>query len=448
MSGPRYHPGVRPPSARRSSALLGVVAVAALFAPFLLGSSLAGCSVSECAYNSDCPSGLCVDGKCNVECYASIDCPDDRKVCSRGVCTKGDAGVDGGDGSVPDGDAATDGKPDGADSTLPDTGDTASPDTDPGDTDPGDTTPTDTGTDTGPKGALFDRCTGDGECTSGRCTPAAPRFCTKACTASSECPDGLQCAGGICQLDDTGKAGCNVTTGAGCQNYCIGTTSASHCTHKCASAADCPAGFACSNVGGTKVCIDIERPCGTADQCPGSLGFCGSGGLGCTATCDSAADCPLRLVGLPAYACSTVSGKNVCVPPSDVLGSSSLGATCSATGTNLCRSGACDGSTSPASCAQRCTVRGGCPSGWGCFPLEDTGPPKSTLLVCSVVTGTGFLGDSCTRGRDCLTALCQAGAGGGYCTRLCVDGLCPTGMTCAASGLSATDGTPIKLCTK
>jgi len=403
------------------------------------------CSVTECSFNSDCESGLCVDGKCQVQCYAAIDCPDDRKACSRGVCVKPDGGVD--DTGADGGDT---GKPD---TTVTDSGgDSTALDTAP-DTDPGDTSITDTGIDTGPgdtgiKGAIFDRCTSDGECTSGKCTPAAPRFCTKACTSSSECPDGLQCAGGICQLDDTGKTGCNITTGAGCQNYCIGTISASHCTHKCTSASDCPAGFACSSVGGTKVCIDIERPCGTADQCPGSLGFCGSGGLGCTATCDSAADCPLRLVGLPAYTCQSVSGKNVCAPPADVLGASPLGATCSATGTNLCRSGACDDSTTPASCAQRCTVRGGCPSGWGCFPLEDPGPPKSTLLVCSTVTGSSFLGDACTRGRDCLTALCQAGAGGGYCTRMCVDGLCPTGMSCVASGLTATDGTPVKLCTK
>ncbi len=403
----------------------------------------ARCSVTECSFNSDCVAGLCVDDTCKRECYAAIDCAG-GKSCVNGVCLTADGGVDGG------GDVATDTADGGGDGTPDSAPDSTSPDTPPIDSGPddtlGDTTPTDTGTG---KGAIFDRCTTGGDCASGQCTPTAPQFCTKTCTASTDCPDALACAGGICRLDDTGKAGCDIKTGAGCLNYCIGTASASHCTHACSTASECPAGYACSSVGGTKVCVDIERPCATADQCPGSLGFCGSGGVGCTATCDSASDCPLRLVGLPAYKCASASGKNVCVPPSDVLGALALGATCSATGTNLCRSAACDTGTSPASCNQRCTVRGGCPRGWGCFPLEDPGPPKSTMLVCSVVTGTSFLGDACTRGRDCLTALCQAGAGGGgYCTRLCVDGLCPTGMTCAASGLSATDGTPIKLCTK
>jgi hypothetical protein len=67
-----------------------------------------------------------------------------------------------------------------------------------------------------------------------------------------------------------------------------------------------------------------------------------------------------------------------------------------------------------------------------------------TALLCTPA-GTTWLGDTCARGRDCITGICQAP---GYCTRLCVDGLCPDGMSCVTAPLSADDGTPIKLCTK
>jgi hypothetical protein len=30
---------------------------------------------------------------------------------------------------------------------------------------------------------------------------------------------------------------------------------------------------------------------------------------------------------------------------------------------------------------------------------------------------------------------------------MCADGLCPTGFTCTDSGVTADDGTPVRLCT-
>ncbi|MBI2394172.1 MAG: hypothetical protein HYV09_31670 [Deltaproteobacteria bacterium] len=417
----------------------------ALLSFSLFAFSLTRCAESECKYNSDCAAGRCVAGKCERECFAAVDCPKDRPACVSGWCeASGDGGVDAPavDSGKPDSTPIDSGSIDSSigDSTAPDTyvpADTAEPDTFVPDTASPDVS-------TGTKGYLT-KCASNDECASGVCSPSAPRFCTKACSSHGDCAHGQICGGGLCRLDDTGYSACDTSTASPCLEYCFGTATAKHCTHSCSSAAECPAGYACMPAGGgKKVCVDIERPCSAPEQCPSALGFCGAGGVGCTAKCDTDADCPLRLVGLPAYRCEFSGSIKVCMPPSDILGSDPLGSTCPSTGVNYCRSGACDDGTSPPTCAQRCTVRGGCAGSFGCFPLEDPGPPKTALLVCSAA-GSAWLGDACTRGRDCRTAICQAP---GYCTRLCVDNLCPDGMSCVAAPLSATDGTPIKLCTK
>jgi hypothetical protein len=129
----------------------------------------------------------------------------------------------------------------------------------------------------------------------------------------------------------------------------------------------------------------------------------------------------------------------ICVPPADVVGSDPLGATCAATGTVLCRSGACDDATTPPTCNQNCTSRGGCGPGYGCYP-EATG--AMFYFVCHAA-GRAWVNESCARSSDCYTGLCDTG---NFCSRLCNDGLCPTGMTCMDSGLSAADGTRIRLC--
>ncbi|MGZ3448407.1 MAG: hypothetical protein ACXVEF_02345 [Polyangiales bacterium] len=407
----------------------------------LLALSGTRCAESRCQFTSDCDRGLCLDGTCTPECNADIDCPTGR-TCFSGICRVGDAGVDTGTDSTPPTDSTPvdSSTPSDTGSVIP--GDSSSP--------PPDTTVTPDGTTGGTK-AYLTTCGADSECVSGLCAAGSPRFCTQTCTANGDCADGQICSAGKCALDDIGSSGCDLASGSPCKQACFGSStvaSARHCTHTCSTGTDCPAGYACSEVaaGKPKVCVDIERPCATADQCPSGLGFCGAGGLGCTAKCNDASDCPARLVGLSPYTCEVKSGAiKVCVPPSDVLGPDSLGSSCSSTGTNTCRSGACDDGVSPPMCNQRCTVGGGCGKGWGCFPLEDPGPPKSTLLVCTAATGSGWLGDVCTKARDCLTGICQSP---GYCTRLCVDGLCPTGMSCVAAPLTATDGTPIKLCTK
>lgn len=399
------------------------------------------CAGTQCELNSDCgPQARCVDNRCVTECLADRDCPASRPYCNiNGMCVRTMPAPDGGD-SGRDVSVPPDANPPPPDVPFPPP-DVPSPPPDAVPSPDAPPPPPPDGPTTGTRGYL-DPCTSDGECASGICTSTLPRFCTRACRSHSDCAEGQICSAGRCQLDDTGRTGCDLTSGSPCLEYCYGTPSASHCTHSCNTASDCPAGYACASVGGgRKVCVDIERPCTRAEQCPSGMGFCGPGGVGCTVQCSSASDCPNRLVGLPPYRCQSVSGVSVCVPPEDVMGSDPLGAVCSSTGTITCRSGACDEGTSPPTCNQRCTSRGGCPLGWGCFPLVDG---TDVLLVCTQA-GSGWIGDPCTRARDCVTGLCTADR---YCTRLCTDGICPTGMTCRDTGVRATDGTPIRLCTR
>lgn len=408
----------------RAASLLALLSLPWLASP--------GCAQAECKYNSDCAAGLCINGTCERECFAPIDCPKDRPACVRGTCAVAtdDAGVPITDAGKDTSSPLDSGKPDTT------TDDTSVP---PTDSEP----PVDTSvppSDTAVSKGYLTACTSDGECASGKCTTVAPQFCTKSCSAHTDCAHGQICGGGVCRLDDTGKA---CTTAANCLQYCGGIVGASHCTHSCSTGADCPAGYACSSAGGTKICVSIERSCTAPTQCPSGLGFCGSGMVGCTAECTTAADCPTHWVGLPGYTCEARSGKNVCVPPSVVIGGDPFGTTCSFTsgGSNYCRSEVCDDVAPAGKCIQRCTLRGGCPSGWGCFPLEDT---SGTALICNAA-GSGWLGNTCSRGSDCATGMCWAP---GYCTRMCADGYCPDGMTCTTTPVTATDGTVVKICQK
>jgi len=399
---------------------------------------MSACARSQCTLNSDCPAySRCVSNLCVTQCMENRDCPASAPYCHiNGLCVSSlpDAGLD---ASVDVRPIETSSGPD-----VPMSSDAVDLGT-PRDVQP---TPDVIDVPAEPVPVLrgyLDACASGADCTSGRCTTMAPQFCTRSCVTHSDCANGQLCIAGQCELDDTGVTGCNPSTAAPCRDLCYGTTTFAHCTHRCTSPSDCPSGHACTNVGGgTFVCALIEKGCTAADQCPTSTGFCAAGGLGCTATCATAADCPLRIPGLAAYTCAPVGGSMVCVPPADVLGSDSLGATCDPLATTTCRSGACDGVLTPPTCNQRCTPRGGCGPGYGCFPRSD--PGLGWILVCTPA-GRGWLGDACARARDCLTGLCSTG---NYCTRMCNDGFCPTGMFCMNTGVSTADGTVIQLCSR
>jgi len=279
-------------------------------------------------------------------------------------------------------------------------------------------------------GRYLDRCTAPRDCASGRCVPdrGGTSFCTRDCTGDLQCAHEHVCVAGQCIPDDTGEACSSASGAASCAtSLCAGnaTTGIGHCTRTCATSAECPAGYACARVdASTKICVDIERPCATPSDCNTGLCF---DATGCTSNCESAADCPRRLDGLPPYTCDLVSGQRVCVVPDDVVGEDPAGASCRTDASGLlytCRSGACD-TDAPLGpmCTQACTAQGGCGLGLGCYPLADSG---TITLICSRA-GSRDIGASCASGRECTSALCDTG---GYCTRLCQDGLCPTGWRC------------------
>ena len=290
------------------------------------------------------------------------------------------------------------------------------------------------GPDAGPPsgtGRYLDRCTEGADCATGHCVldVGGTSMCTITCTTHRDCASEHVCLDGLCVHDDTGTT-CSTSSPETCTlGLCFGNaaTSAGQCTRQCDSAADCPAGFACANASGVNVCVDIERPCSGPSDCATGLCFPTQG---CTAACRTATDCPPRFGSLTAYTCEVVSGSSttVCAPPSDILGSDPVGAACrtDSSGNYLCRSRVCDTDAAAGPmCTQACTQEGGCGPGLGCFP---TVQGSDIVLACSR-GGSRAIGESCSRGSDCDSALCDATRS--ICTRLCTDdGLCPTGMTC------------------
>lgn len=323
-----------------------------------------------------------------------------------------------------------------------------------------------------PLAVYLDPCSSNADCQSGDCATAgvASGFCTRTCASRRDCGNGYLCAipaggsSGRCLPDDTGLRCDPRAASSPCARFCFGNSASGvgHCTRECANGADCPAGFACSVVSGTSVCVEVERSCVRAADCPSN--FClgpSATFAGCSAQCRTSADCPRRftlndsgrLIALPPYQC--MSG--LCVPPlqgvisgGDIQGTDPIGSSCGASGTVSCYSGVCDTGTpgdplAPAMCVQTCTPAGGCPNGYGCKPWLPDGPGGDLYLTCRPA-GSGAVGTTCTRGGDCATALCQGvTATTGYCTRLCADGLCPTGMRCTLAGTTI-DGTSISLC--
>lgn len=291
------------------------------------------------------------------------------------------------------------------------------------------------GVDAGPMGGYLDRCSVPADCMSSLCVSDtdSTRFCSRTCTGHPECADEHICVEGTCEPDDTGDP-CSTASPASCNlGLCIGTVGGpAHCTRQCSNAGECPSGFACTRAGGSafKICVEVEKPC-TAGGNECGTGLC-IPAQGCTSTCDSATDCPIRgtAFGVTPYTCEFDSGvgSNVCIPPIDIMGSDRIGALCSAP-LNACRSGLCadlnDGDAIPEQCVQVCGPEGGCPSGMACQPqvLDDL-----SIHAFCVTAGTASIGAACATGAACASALCDDP--GGYCTRLCADGICPTGWTC------------------
>jgi hypothetical protein len=246
-----------------------------------------------------------------------------------------------------------------------------------------------------------------------------------------------------------------------------------YCTSTCTTGADCPNGFACQEgvgSGGTSVCAKLEVPCTDQDAsaCIAPT-LCDSKNQvisGCTATCNTAADCPQRAAGFPPWTCDGT----VCRRPSDVFGSFGGNVTpaqyaCNASNqpVSLCNDAQhinYDTFTIPNpppvdcqdqfttsgvegdSCIDSCRYQGGCEWNFTCTAVGSVGPNRVGLCL---LNGIKPVGSPCTSNTECDYAFCPSTTG--TCSRDCTaDGFCPTGSTCTVVPGPTAEGKPFRRC--
>lgn len=391
----------------------------ALLLGTLAASKLCSCARSkECVRDLDCPAGShCLTGFCQSDCRFDVDCPPERPICveERGYCV-------GSDGGVIDASTPSDARADAA--SLVD----AQPNPDSHVVTPDGTVVS---------GAYTDYCTDGSQCVSGLCLSdlRTPRkFCTGSCSSNAQCIMSHICdslgAQKYCQPSDIGV----VCSGTGqCADQCIGNamTGVGHCTRPCATRADCPAGFACTQLGNEKYCVDLSMGCTDPMDCLTGVCLSDFGIDACSTYCVSAADCPLY------YTCETDNYNYYCVPPGG--GTGGLGDPC----TSNCISGLCLGTYCTVDCGVTRNVGQECPPGYGCSPA---GSGTDYTLVCSLA-GTGGFGQSCTESNQCASAVCMQLSDQTFeCSRFCNDGIpCPTGYSCVSMGMVAS-GVSLSVC--
>jgi hypothetical protein len=425
---------------RRITVVLAGCIVAALAA-----SSCAG--KGDCRYNSDCTNAYCADGVCKRDCVdATIDCKRGEICNAVAQCevpgANGDGGVGGPDGGGVDGSSTVDGGEAG-------------------------------GPDAGAAKRLLDRCANDAECASGMCRAYSKGFssrCTKSCATNAECMTGTRCtavgAESYCVASDVGRT----CAAAGACNYaCL--TAQGYCTEKCQSGSDCPNGYGCQPVGApaVNVCVKAEAPCDPGDTAACiAAAACDTSATnivaGCTLACSSAADCPQRAAGLPAWTCD-----GLCRRPADVYGPlaggerASYACNASATVVNVCNDGqhidlgtftiptppvfACGGAMTTDgaigdTCVDSCRYQGGCTHGRACTAVGSVAGGRIGLCLPA---GTAEVGAPCSDDAACTFAYCNRTTG--KCSRDCSsDGLCPTGSTCNLGGGPPVEGHPFSRC--
>jgi hypothetical protein len=417
-SGPRAYP------ITRFAPLAGFVLLAAAIS--LNGGACAG--DYECQDDTDCTYGtFCRSGSCMAECRLDEDCTYPGMICirARGYCRYPDGGVDD-DGTVlPDGAPVPDGGPDATIYPL----DGAPPDSSP---------PPDAATQ---DGIYTDPCTAAQQCGSGYCFSdprASQDFCSGPCSTDNNCLLQHEChnisGDNLCQASDVGQP---CTGPSQCANTCVynGVIGVGHCTKPCANAGQCPAGYACTNVGADKVCVDISATCYTANDCLSGvcLGEIDYNFVSCTVPCISAADCPIN------YTCETDGYNFYCVPPT--YGTGGLGDPCDGT-TATCQSGLCLQTYCTLDCGVTRAIGQWCPPGYGCA-IAGQNPYH---LVCAVAGTHGF-GQPCQQGNECASTVCREMTDQSMkCSRFCNDGIdCPSGYTCQPIGITAS-GVPLSVC--
>ena len=406
----------------------------------------------ECRFNSDCVGEYCAaDGTCKKDCLdAAIDCPRGFICNAVAQCEDPSGGADGGTDGSSGGDGAT--GTDGSSGTDGSTGDGGG----------------------GSTKRLLDLCSADGECTSAMCrawSKGSPSRCTKACAVDTDCMTGTRCtavgAEKFCVASDIGRS-CTVATQ--CNFACL--LSQKYCTEPCNTGADCPNGYGCQAVGtpAVKVCAKAAAYCDSSDtsSCIAAAA-CDEGPAnivsGCTLACSTAADCPVRAIGLPAWTCD-----GLCRRPPDVYGPlaggerASYACNASSTVVSVCNDGqhmdftafavpsppvvdclapmTTDGPVNDR-CVDSCRYRGGCVQGFACTAVGAVAGGR--IGLCLPAGGSGEVGAACTQDSQCFFGYCNRNTS--KCSRDCsADGLCPTGSTCNAGGGPAVEGQAFKRC--
>jgi len=320
---------------------------------------------------------------------------------------------------------------------------------------------------------LLDRCTNDDECQgSSLCRPmwvGGPRRCTKTCTNSAQCMTGTRCEAidseRYCAQSDIGRA---CSSDGDCNGRCM--TLRGYCTSECTTGADCPVGYGCTGVGSppVRMCVKVAVYCGDdASVCAGGAGYCdGSMWISsCTIPCSTANDCPQRATALgDTWKCTN----GFCRRPGDVYGPIPgdepteylcIGAN---QVRNVCHDGintdldawytpnppyvscSADRTTQGVpgdSCVDSCRYQGACAFGFACTAISAISGQRLGLCL---PTGSGEVGEPCTKHRDCAFGYCNLDTN--RCTRDCsADGICPSGSTCTATG-AYIEGIPFKRC--
>jgi hypothetical protein len=264
-------------------------------------------------------------------------------------------------------------------------------------------------------------------CTDGRCGPGIcwtglgePAFCTYACAASAECPEGTRCAEGdpdhagatICVPEaklgtsvGEGLAGDPCSGPAECRSGICDPSGV--CSDTCQDDRFCAAGgsthFQCGVVatGGTVTARCREEDLDGGDQgdlCGGGMGSCALGmcmddpsdpGSGlCADPCCSSADCPEDTycwLGWEGWQ-PGAGLVRACYPAGGSRGPGGFGDPC--TGDAECASLLCwpDPKDAKKRCTDTCCVDADCPTGYRCAPqladIDGDGTKESYVPIC------------------------------------------------------------------
>ncbi len=265
---------------------------------------------------------------------------------------------------------------------------------------------------------------------------------TTGCTGDEDCPSGEHCEDGYCVPDADPLDPCDPCTAheqcGGPDDLCLGgfADGGMYCGAACTTAAECPTGFTCIEIGGapSNQCVPASMDCSTIpdcvtdDDCPdGEICVDGACVPDTTPECTTDDDCPDGEICVDGSCvpdtsphlpwCSVCTSHEECGGPDD-----------------LCLGGFVDGTSR---CGISCdSVWGDCGEGKTCFPFE--GLPSQCIpedMDCSSTP------DGCASDADCPPGqVCN----GGTCVVIS-DVVMVSGCGCTLAGARASAGLAIVL---